>query len=117
MSCCKKFRAREVFVSSSLLRPLGDPILHRAGNIALAVSISLLILRKRRVLQFIDAAALNYFYSRVHRSPESIPPPPHFIQHPTLQLHPPSHSPPPHHPPPPSQPPPSPPLPPPPPPP
>src|SRR5689334_15339148 len=71
MSCCQKLCAREVFVSSSLLRPLGDPILHRAGNIALAVSTSLLILTKRRVLQFIGAAALNDFYSRVHRSPES----------------------------------------------
>ncbi len=71
MSCCKKSRACDAFVSSSLLRPLGDPILHRAGNFALALSPSHLILTKRRVLQFIGAAALNDFYSRLHGSPDN----------------------------------------------
>ena len=67
MSCCKKSRACDVFVSASLLRPLADPILHRAGNFALAPSPRVFILTKRRVLQFTGAAALNDFYSRVHR--------------------------------------------------
>src|ERR1041384_4094811 len=65
MSCCKKLRACDAFVSSSLLCPLGDPILHRAGNFALALSPSHFILTKRRVLRF-GAAALNDFYSGLH---------------------------------------------------
>ena len=63
MSRCENSRACDVFVSSSLLCPLGDPILHRAGNFALALSPNLFILTKRCVLQFIGAAALNDFYS------------------------------------------------------